>query len=214
MKKANIMLGAFLCLSLSAFAAVDLNSGEVQQKNGVFTTKDGKLLEGEYKVKSKEAKSTFLFQKGKIEKFSYNSEEEDELEMDGKFVDNQQYFKGEVSVQTFVKNLPEEKEKLELSLDGSMEAKEISQFASDILSKGASEVKKPTFDAIRVWKLQNGERETERELTKKVDKKESSEKVLFLEVEKTAEKQIFSDGKLVNSSQATEKKIEKKIKTQ
>lgn len=214
MKKIEMMLGTFLCFSFTALAAVELNSGEVQQKDGIFITKDGKVLEGEYKIKNMNSKSSFVFQKGKIQEFSFDKKEENDFEIDGKFIDNQKYFKGEVSIQQVSNNNSEKKMKEELTLDGSMEAKGIIQFANDVLTKKEADVKVPSFAIVSAWNMQDGERELEKEFVKKVDKEENSKKFMMLEVEKKGEKQIYSAGKVVHTAQSSAMDVEKKIKTQ
>lgn len=214
MKKMEMIVGVFLCLSFAALAAEEINSGEIQQKDGIFVTKEGKALDGEYKLRNRNSKSSFVFQRGKMQEFSFDSREEDDFEIDGRFMDNQTYFKGEVSIQKISNNDPVQKVKEELTLDGSMEAKEITQFANEVLTKKEADVQTPSFTAVSAWKMQDGERELEKEFVKKVNKEEKSKKFVMLEVEKKGEKQIYSAGKLVHTAQSSAVDVEKEIKTQ
>ena len=214
MKKMKMMAATLFCISFSALAVEELSSGELQQREGIFTTKEGKILEGEYQVKNLNSKSSFVFKKGKIEEFSFHSQEKDDLEIEGKFIDNQKYFKGEISVQQVLKEANPNKVKEELSLDGSLEAKEIVQFATEILTKKEGEQKQPSFSTISNWTLQDGEREFEKEVVKKIEKQENTKRIMTMEVTKTEEKQIYSSGKVVHKANSSMTNMEKTVNTQ
>lgn len=208
MKKITIV-GAFLCFSLSSLAAMHLGEAETVYREGIFVNREGKVLEGEYEISHLNAKSEFVFQKGELQKFSYHSKEKDDLELEGKFLPKQEYFKGEVSVQeeTIKEGLTEKKE---ISFDGKIEAKELYQFAKEVLTKKETEVKKPSFAKVSSWKIQDGEKVLEEETTQKIEKKEKTQMYSLFQIEEKKSKEVFLEGKVVHSSQSSQVKVEEK----
>lgn len=206
--KKLLKVAVFLSLSLSTLAAVNLTSGDLSYSNDCFLTKKGEQAKGEYELLTQDGRSFFSFHEGKLVEFEYDGKGEEELDIEGQFVENNKYFQGEISVEKKERLRTGKKEKSELSLEGKVNGEKVFNFVKELLSK--DKVVEPSFSDVNTWKMYEGRKEIEIKNTTRISKNEENGNYSSYQVEKSEKREIYSKGKLISNSSSSSSSIESK----
>lgn len=203
-KKIGVAL--FLSLSLSALGAMNLQSGELSYRNDTFLTKEGKQISGEYEIKTKDGESLFVFKDGKLIEFEYDGRGKDDLEIEGRFVEKNKYFQGEISIEEKQRLENGKKETKEISLEGKIAGTKVFDFAKELINN--EKAHRPSFSEIENWKLEDGKKEIETKNSVRISKSEKKGSYSSYQVQKMEKREIYSQGKLISNSSSSSSSLE------